>query len=42
MTDVLGNDIAYNAGRGVRHENGILATNGLVHDRIVGEFRRLY
>ena len=40
MTDMLGNDITYN-NRAVGHQNGILATNGAVHDRIVEEFGRL-
>lgn len=38
MTDMLGNDITYNNGR-VNHRNGILVTNGLVHDKIVKMFR---
>lgn len=40
MTDMLGNHISYN-NRDVGHKAGILMTNGLVHDRIVEEFRRL-
>lgn len=39
MTDMLGNDITYN-NRDVSHQNGILVTNGLVHDRIIDEFGR--
>ena len=31
MTDMSGNDLTYN-NKNVYHENGILATNGLVHD----------
>lgn len=34
MTDMLGNDITYN-NQNVMHLNGILVTNGLVHDKIV-------
>ena len=40
MTDMLGHDISYN-GRIVHHRDGILATNGHVHDIIVEEFKRL-
>jgi 3'(2'), 5'-bisphosphate nucleotidase len=40
MTDMLGNDITYN-NRIVNHENGILVTNGLIHDKIVEEFKKL-
>ncbi len=40
MTDMLGNDITYN-NKDVYHQNGILATNGLVHDKIVEEFKKL-
>ena len=39
MTDMLGNEITYN-NEEVLHRNGILATNGLVHDEIVREFKR--
>jgi len=34
-----GNDLSYNK-QDVRHLNGILATNGLVHDRIISEFQK--
>src|SRR3972149_2910362 len=34
MTDMLGNDLSYN-NQNVTHLNGILATNGLVHNKIV-------
>jgi len=34
MTDMLGNDLSYNK-KNVNHKNGILVTNGLVHDKIV-------
>src|SRR3989304_1063362 len=34
MTDMLGNDLSYN-NQNVTHLNGILATNGLIHNKIV-------
>ena len=40
MTDMLGNDITYN-NKDVFHQNGILVTNGLIHDKIVDEFKKL-
>lgn len=40
MTDMSGNDITYN-NRDVYHQNGILVTNGLVHNKIVEEFKKL-
>ena len=40
MTDMLGNDITYN-NKKVYHENGILVTNGLIHNKIVKEFKKL-
>ncbi|MEK0347396.1 MAG: 3'(2'),5'-bisphosphate nucleotidase CysQ [Nitrosopumilus sp.] len=40
MTDMLGNDITYN-NKQVFHQNGILVTNGLIHDEIVEEFKKL-
>ncbi len=40
MTDMLGNDITYN-NKNVFHQNGILVTNGLIHDEIVEEFKKL-
>ena len=40
MTDMSGNDIEYN-NKEVHHLNGILVTNGLIHDRIVKEFKKL-
>lgn len=40
MTDMLGNDISYN-NKSVVHQNGILVTNGLVHDKIVNELKKL-
>ena len=33
MTDMLGNDITYN-NEDVFHQNGILVTNGLIHNKI--------
>ena len=38
MTDMSGNDITYN-NMDVRHRNGILVTNGLVHERILKDFK---
>ena len=40
MTDMSGNDITYN-NKIVNHQNGILVTNGLIHDKIVEEFKKL-
>ncbi|MCV0430740.1 3'(2'),5'-bisphosphate nucleotidase CysQ [Nitrosopumilus sp.] len=40
MTDMLGNDITYN-NKDVYHQNGILVTNGIIHDKIVEEFKKL-
>ena len=40
MTDMLGNDITYN-NRDVYHKNGILVTNGLIHDKIIEAFKKL-
>lgn len=40
MTDMLGNDITYN-NKIVNHQNGILVTNGLIHDKIIKEFKKL-
>ena len=40
MTDMLGNDLTYN-NKIVNHMNGILATNGLVHNKILEEFKKL-
>jgi len=37
MSDMRGNDFSYN-NEDVNHKNGILVTNGLVHDKIVKEF----
>jgi len=40
MTDMSGNDITYN-NKIVNHANGILVTNGLIHDKILSEFKKL-
>ena len=40
MTDMLGNDITYN-NKEVYHQNGILVTNGLIHNKIIAEFKKL-
>ncbi|KAF6249272.1 3'(2'),5'-bisphosphate nucleotidase CysQ [Marine Group I thaumarchaeote] len=40
MTDMLGNDITYN-NKEIFHQNGILVTNGLIHNKIVEEFKKL-
>ena len=39
MTDMLGNDLSYN-NQNVNHLNGILVTNGLIHNKIVREFQK--
>ena len=40
MTDMLGNDITYN-NKIVNHQNGILVTNSLIHNKILEEFKKL-
>ena len=40
MTDMSGNDLTYN-NEDVCHQNGILVTNGLIHSKIVEEFKKL-
>lgn len=40
ITDMLGNDITYN-NEVVNHQNGILVTNGLIHNKILEEFKNL-
>ena len=40
MTDMIGNDITYN-NKEVYHQNGILVTNGIIHQTIVDEFKKL-
>ena len=38
MTDMLGNDIGYNT-ETVNHQNGILAANSSIHDKVVEEYK---
>lgn len=38
MTDMYGNDILYNTEK-LNHENGLLVTNGLIHDQIIRHYR---
>ena len=40
MTDMSGNDITYN-NKDIFHKNGILVTNGLIHEKIVKEYKKL-
>ncbi|HSA98546.1 MAG TPA: 3'(2'),5'-bisphosphate nucleotidase CysQ [Candidatus Nitrosotenuis sp.] len=40
MTDMYGNDVLYNTER-LNHENGLLVTNGLVHDQIIKKYQSL-
>ena len=40
MTDMLGNELTYN-NENVYHQNGILVTNGLIHEKILTEFKKL-
>ena len=40
MTDISGKDMAYNT-ESVNHENGILVTNGLVHQIALDAVSRL-
>ena len=40
MTDMSGNELTYN-NKNVYHQNGILVTNGLVHSKIIEEFKKL-
>lgn len=40
MTDMLGDDITYN-NKDVYHQNGILVTNGLVHQEMIKKFQKL-
>lgn len=39
MTDVFGNDLFYNC-QNVSHQNGILATNGLIHEEMIKEIKK--
>ena len=36
MTDISGNDLIYNT-ESVNHENGLLVTNGIIHEEIVSK-----
>jgi 3'(2'), 5'-bisphosphate nucleotidase len=36
MTDILGNDLVYNT-ESVKHENGLLVTNGYIHEIVVSK-----
>jgi len=40
ITDMLGNELTYN-NKNVYHQNGILVTNGLIHNKILEEFKKL-
>jgi 3'(2'), 5'-bisphosphate nucleotidase len=40
MTDMYGDDILYNTER-LNHENGLLVTNGLVHEQIIKKYQSL-
>ena len=40
MTDISGNDLIYNT-ESVNHENGLLVTNGLVHEEVVSKVSKL-
>ena len=40
MTDILGNDLIYNT-ESVKHENGLLVTNGVVHEMIVSKILKV-
>ena len=40
MTDIFGNDLVYNT-NSVNHENGLLVTNGFVHEKIVSKISEL-
>ena len=38
MTDMFGNDLEYNTEK-LNHENGLLVSNGLVHNQIIDIYR---
>ena len=40
MTDISGNDLFYNT-EAVKHENGLLVTNGFVHEKAVSKITKL-
>jgi len=39
MTDMLGNDLEYNTEK-LNHENGLLVSNGLIHDQIINIYSK--
>jgi len=39
MTDMLGNDLKYNTEK-VNHENGLLVSNGLIHDQVINIYNK--
>ena len=38
MTDMFGNDLEYNTEK-LNHENGLLVSNGLIHNQIINIYR---
>ena len=40
ITDISGNDLIYNT-ESVNHENGLLVTNGLIHEEVVSKISKL-
>ena len=40
MTDIIGREITYN-NKDVYHKNGIVVSNGLIHEKIISEFKKL-
>ena len=40
MTDISGNDLVYNT-ESVNHENGLLVTNGIIHEEVVSKIFKL-
>ena len=39
MTDIFGNDLTYNT-ESINHKNGILVTNGLIHQQIIEKYNQ--
>ena len=39
MTDVYGNDLNYNI-NDVNHQNGIIVSNGLIHEKVINSYKR--
>ena len=39
MTDMFGNDLQYNTEK-LNHENGLLVSNGLIHEKIINEYNQ--